>query len=158
MGTTTIDLSIPIAGSVPKWPTNTSTLLPSLPESFFVPDLPEGRDPRAVSPNIFVPPPQPGAGGDYEQEQSRPMYSSVGGFIQMYILAGFQNHQLQILHEYDSCCFRAAGLADSIITYNKFVQGHCARGGWMQTAVTSGNYHEVNLRDKVLIALLVEKL
>ena len=32
------------------------------------------------------------------------------------------------------------------------------RGRWMQTAATAGNYHEVNLRDKVLIATVVEKL
>ena len=27
--------------------------------------------------------------------------------------------------------------------------------GWFQTAVTAGNYHEVNPRDKVIVALMV---
>ena len=42
--------------------------------------------------------------------------------------------------------------------YNGKVQGalRAAGGGWMQTAATAGNYHEVNLRDKVLIATVVE--
>ena len=33
-----------------------------------------------------------------------------------------------------------------------------AGGGWFQTAVTAGNVHEVNPRDKVIIATLVEGL
>jgi hypothetical protein len=40
--------------------------------------------------------------------------------------------------------------------YNQFVQKEVR--GWFQTAVTSGNYHEVNPRDKVLTALMIEKL
>ena len=28
--------------------------------------------------------------------------------------------------------------------------------GWMATAVTKGNFHEINLRDKVLIAFMIE--
>jgi hypothetical protein len=28
----------------------------------------------------------------------------------------------------------------------------------MQTAVTAGNYHEINLRDKVIVATMVERL
>jgi hypothetical protein len=40
--------------------------------------------------------------------------------------------------------------------YNQFVQKEVR--GWFQTAVTSGNYHEVNPRDKVLAALMIEKL
>ena len=63
---------------------------------------------------------------------------------------------LQILHEYDASCFRGAGLFDGIKSYNAFVQARV--GGWMQTAVTAGNYHQVNVRDKVLVAYLVERL
>ena len=65
-------------------------------------------------------------------------------------------HQLQILHEWDSCCFRGAGLHSNITNYNQFVQTKV--GGWMQTAVTAGNYHQVNLRDKVIVATMTEKL
>ena len=217
---TDIELSFPVAGSMPKWPTTTYPK--------WVPDLPEGHNQKAVSPNLFVPPPVIGAGkcpwlrqhpraarciharampaastpaafptptvpqrrrrcrarpfchpatdwplaaplphrpvssaasgGDYEQMQARPMYSVAEGFLQMYVMAGLEpdRHQLQIVHEYDSCCFRGAGLFSEIKEYNAYVQGQVK--GWMQTAVTAGNYHEVNPRDKVLIALLVEKL
>eukprot|EP00035_Acanthoeca_spectabilis_P037152 m.43759 g.43759 ORF g.43759 m.43759 type:complete len:437 (-) comp8466_c0_seq1:2478-3788(-) len=147
---TDIDVSFPIAGSVPKWPT------PQYPK--WVPDLPEGRSPDAHSPDIFHPAPQPGAGGDYEQEQERPPYAVIGGYAQMYILAALESdrHQLQILHEYDSCCFRGAGLFDDIKDYNAYVDKNTQ--GVMQTAVTAGNYHEVNFRDKVLVATLIERL
>ena len=90
------------------------------------------------------PPPSEGAGGDYEQLQPRPFYSEAGGFLQMYIMAALEPHryQLQIVHEFDSCCFRGGGLHPNITAYNKFAQGHVK--GWFQTAVTAGNYHEVS--------------
>ena len=145
-----IELSIPIAGSTPKWQTK------GYPP--WVPDLPEGRDPSTKSPDLFHPRPQPGAGGDYEQERARPFYAAVGGFAQLYVLAALEphRHQLQILHEFDSCCFRAAGLHADIADYNRWVGKRVS--GWMQTAVTAGNMHEVNPRDKVLVAYLVERL
>ena len=146
-----IALSIPVAGSLPTWPT---VALPT-----WVPDLPEGRNPAAVSPDIFHPPPELShPGGDYEQHRDRPMYAAVGGYAQLYVLGALERGraQLQVLHEFDSCCFRAAGLHDPIRTYNKYVQARV--GGWMQTAVTSGNFHEVNARDLVLVAMLVERL
>ena len=79
-------------------------------------------------------------------------------FACMYTLAALEptRHQLQLLHEKDSCCFAAQGLHPAIRTYNTFVQQHA--GGWMQTAVTAGNYHQVNYRDKVLIASAIERL
>mmetsp|Transcript_7480 Transcript_7480/g.16728 ORF Transcript_7480/g.16728 Transcript_7480/m.16728 type:complete len:110 (-) Transcript_7480:283-612(-) len=86
------------------------------------------------------------------------MFSTVGGYLQMYILAALEptRFQVQILHEFDSCCFRAAGLFDEIAAYNTFAQPRV--GGWFQTAVTAGNFHEVNPRDKVIVAYLVERL
>lgn len=94
---TDIDLSIPIAGSTPKWPTA------AWPD--WVPDLPEGHHPAAKSPDIFHPKPVPGAGGDFEQQQARPFWTAVGGYAELYVLAALEphRHQLQILHEYDSC-------------------------------------------------------
>merc|ERR1711957_433409 len=44
---TDIELSIPVAGSVPKWPTKTYPK--------WVPDFPEGHNSKAVSPDIFHP-------------------------------------------------------------------------------------------------------
>ena len=77
---TDIELSFPTAGSTPKWPTKTYPK--------WVPDLPEGHSKAAVWPgDIFVPPPVVGAGGDYEQNQARPMWKAVGGYLQLYILA-----------------------------------------------------------------------
>ena len=52
-----------------------------------------------------------------------------------------KRYQLQIVHEFDSCCFRGGGLHPNITEFNKFAQSHVK--GWFQTAVTSGNYHEV---------------
>ena len=120
--------------------------------------LRQGRNRSAVSPDIFHPPPPVGAGGDYEQEQARPMWAAVGGYAELYVLAALEESrfQLQILHEYDSCCFRAAGLHGEIKQYNGWVQGKV--GGWMQTAVTAGNFHQANVRDKVLVAHVVERL
>ena len=77
-----IDLSIAVAGSMPKWPTK------GYPD--FVPDLPEGHNPSAVSPDIFHPAPVAGAGGDYEQNQARPFFSTVGGYAQLYVLAALE--------------------------------------------------------------------
>ncbi|KOO23675.1 u2 small nuclear ribonucleoprotein a [Chrysochromulina tobinii] len=80
-----IKLSIPIAGSVPKWPT---TLYPN-----FVPDLPEA----------------------------------------------------QHVH-------------DGLVAVNRFIHAQPSLGGWMQTYVTSGNIHQANYRDKVIVATLIERL
>ena len=139
-----IELSIPTAGSTPKFATKYYP--------HWVPDLPEGRGKGE------------GGGGDFEQARARPIYDDAD-FIAMYILAAIEpnRHQLQLLHEHDSCCFAATGLHGPILQYNAFVQAALAAqqpagGGWMQTAVTAGNYHEVNFRDKVVVAALVERL
>jgi len=76
----------------------------------------------------------------------------------MYALASFEANrfQLQILHEWDSCCFRGVGFHSDIAQYNRFI--HPKINGWMQTAITSGNFHQVNVRDKVIVAKYVELL
>ena len=60
------------------------------------------------------------------------------------------------MHEFDSCCFRAAGLFDGIKRYNSWAQD--LAGGWFQTAVTAGNFHQFNLRDKVIVSVMIERL
>lgn len=52
--------------------------------------------------------------------------------------------------------FRGAGNFDGIQAYNAFA--HEQVGGWFQTVVTAGNYHEVNLRDKIVIVTMIERL
>ena len=138
-----ISLSLPIAGSVPKFP---SPLYPH-----WLPDLPEGAG-KGV-----------GAGGDFEQSIDRPFYQACG-WICIYVLAALEpsRHSLQMLHEHDSCCFATAGLHGPIDAYNKFVQGELARqhggGGWFQTSANLGNFHEANYRDKVVLGLMIERL
>ena len=42
-----------------------------------------------------------------------------------------------------------------------FVQGELARvgeAGWFATAVNLGNFHEINYRDKVVLATMIERL
>ncbi len=166
-----IDMSIPVAGSVPKW---RSPLLPDM----WVPDLPEGRNPASFPPqSIFVPPPMEGAGGDYEQEQQRPVYSNSTtgtgiGYAELYLLATAlgKRPQLQILHDFDSCCFRADGLYANISVYGEVVRNHSLmyhftensdvmnnRVPLFRTVVTEGNFHQVNVRDKVIVATVIER-
>ena len=56
--------------------------------------------------------------------------------------------QLQLLHEWDPCCFRGQGRHPQIRAYNEQVQAALvgAKGGFMATAVTVGDFHEVNFR------------
>ncbi len=63
---------------------------------------------------------------------------------------------VQVLHEKDSCCFHGCGRHDRIRAYNAFVHGE-AKGNFA-TAVTTGNVHEVNFRDKTIIATLLDQL
>ena len=55
---------------------------------------------------------------------SLPCVSYQLPFMYRYILAALEEgrHQVQILHEYDSCCFRAASLHDEIKDYNAYVR------------------------------------
>ena len=137
---------MPIAGSVPKFH---SKLYPH-----WIPDLPEGHAHSSGA---------EGAGGDFEQSGARPFYSACG-WICLYVLAGLEpgRHSLQMLHEHDSCCFATAGLHGGVRDYNTFVQGELAKqaggAGWFQTSANLGNFHEANYRDKVVVALMIERL
>mmetsp|Transcript_49181 Transcript_49181/g.154509 ORF Transcript_49181/g.154509 Transcript_49181/m.154509 type:complete len:122 (+) Transcript_49181:1-366(+) len=75
----------------------------------------------------------------------------------LYVLAALEpsRHSLQIIHEADPCCFHACHRHERIRAYNAWVQSQTA--GHFATAATIGNVHEVNDRDKVLIATFVEK-
>eukprot|EP01043_Picozoa_sp_COSAG02_P020765 COSAG02_NODE_1032_length_15073_cov_6.097970_3_plen_117_part_00 len=58
------------------------------------------------------------------------------------------------------CCFRAGGGRPNghatILQYNAAVQAQIQ--GYMCTAVTTGNVHEVNLRGKTIIASALDQL
>ena len=143
----TIRLSIPIAGSLPSWPTHGYTS--------WIRNLPESNRRMYLRRGIER---LPGTGGDYEMNRERPYFEAVGGYAELYVLGSLEDDrcQLQILHEDDNCCFSAAGVHERIRAYNAHVQ---ARGrGWMQTAVTQGEWHEVKPRDRALIGLMVEEM
>ena len=77
----------------------------------------------------------------------------------MYVLAGLDagRTQVQLLHDHDPCCFRAEGRHKEIEVYNAAVQ-NAGISGLMRTVVTAGNFHQVNLRDKAVVAHLTEVL
>eukprot|EP01047_Picozoa_sp_COSAG01_P130506 COSAG01_NODE_60108_length_296_cov_1.050761_1_plen_69_part_01 len=52
---------------------------------------------------------------------------------------------LQMVHEWDSCCFQASNLHHNISHYNSFVQSQLTDGrSWFQTSANLGNFHEIN--------------
>lgn len=67
-----------------------------------------------------------------------------------------------MLHEHDSCCFATAGVHNQVSEYNAVVQHELSKqeggGGWFQTYANWGNFHELNYRDKVVVALMIERL
>ena len=92
---------------------------------------------------------------DYEQFCDQP-WATVANYTSLYVLASLEAEraQVQVLHEWDSCCFHGCGRHPRIQKYNEFVRasGH----GQFVTTVTSGNIHEVNERDRVVIASTIE--
>jgi|EP01047_Picozoa_sp_COSAG01_P051541 hypothetical protein len=103
-------------------------------------------------------------GGDFEQARSRTIYGACD-YECMYTLAGLEEGrvQVQLLHEADSCCFRSGPRHPAIISYNQEVaqrldaaaaKNGSGGSGTMCTVATVGNVHEVNMRDKAVIAYL----
>ena len=94
---------------------------------------------------------------DYEQ-RCNSTWAQVANYSTLYALAALERNRssVQILHEQDPCCFHGCGRHDRIRAYNGDV-GSRARG-LFQTAVTSGNVHEVNPRDRVILGGLLDKL
>ena len=154
-----ITLSMPIAGSMPKV---RSKLYPH-----YVPDMPGSHGVE-------------GASGDWEQNAlpvhgeglpgqktgGRPFYTACG-WACLYVLAATPAEKvdpprftLQMVHEWDSCCFHAGNLHANISHYNSFVQSQLPAGGqsWFQTSANLGNYHEINYRDKVTLGVMIERL
>ena len=93
---------------------------------------------------------------DYEQFCDQP-WAKIANYTSLYVLASLEpgRAQVQMLHEWDNCCFHGCGRHARIAEYNRFVDASGA--GVFATAITSGNIHEVNERDRVNIALLIER-
>ena len=56
------------------------------------------------------------------------------------------------------CAPQAQHVHDGLVAVNRFIHAQPSLGGWMQTYVTSGNIHQANYRDKVIVATLIERL
>ena len=94
---------------------------------------------------------------DFEQYCDQP-WAMVANYSSLYVLGALERNRttVQILHEQDPCCFHGCGRHDRIRAYNGFVRDEAA--GLFVTAVTQGNAHEWNLRDKTIVAALLEQL
>ncbi len=101
----------------------------------------------------------PEVAADFEQQPLRRFYQECS-FVCMYMLASLEKGRahIQILHEHDPCCYSAQYMHPEIKQYNAFISNLSAHEGAFQTVVTSGNIHQVNQRDKVIVALLIERL
>eukprot|EP00927_Polykrikos_kofoidii_P054348 TRINITY_DN48777_c0_g1_i1.p1 TRINITY_DN48777_c0_g1~~TRINITY_DN48777_c0_g1_i1.p1 ORF type:complete len:455 (+),score=44.30 TRINITY_DN48777_c0_g1_i1:107-1471(+) len=85
-------------------------------------------------------------------------WAIVANYTSLYVLAGLEpsRYSVQIIHEGDPCCFHACHRHERISDYNSWVQSQIA--GRFATVATSGNLHEVNPRDKVIVGAFIEKL
>jgi len=147
-----VQLTIPVAGSIPNWPTLSYTR--------WAENLPSAYDhlkPMQRKSMLRSGARMPNAGGDFEQMRERPIFDAVGGYVQLYILGTLERHryQLQVLHQHDSCCFRACGLHEFILDYNEHTQARI--GGWMRTVVTDSAAHAVNPDEARLAAQVIDQ-
>ena len=128
-----------------------------------------------------------------QETGGRPFYTACG-WACLYALAATPaktadppRFALQMVHEWDSCCFQAGNLHANISRYNTFVQSQIADGhSWFQTSANlgaclyqtkslmslpsrfgwlcgcacgpAGNFHEINYRDKVTLGVMIERL
>ena len=94
---------------------------------------------------------------DFEQFCDRP-YVQACDYECMYALAALEDGRasVQMLHEFDPCCFAGHGRHGRIIEYNTRVQAEVQ--GHFETCVTSGNVHEINPRDRVVAGMLIDNL
>lgn len=94
---------------------------------------------------------------DWEQDPQRPWYA-VADMTDIFALGGLAQKQprfqLQILHEMDSCCWTACTRHADILAYNAQIRNMA--NSTFRTVVTTGNIHEVNPRDKLIVGTLVQ--
>ena len=93
---------------------------------------------------------------DWEQSCSQP-WALAANYSTLYALAALEagRAQVQILHEQDNCCFHGCGRHDRIRAYGEWVRG--AGAGVFETVVTRGNVHEVNNRDRAVLASVLDE-
>lgn len=78
-----------------------------------------------------------------------------------YLLAGLEpdRFQVQILHEYDTCCFSPHNRHDQMLRYEANIRAELGaddraggQHGWFTTAADNHSKHEVAAQDKTIIA------
>ena len=108
--------------------------------------------PKAISPTLALAPPPP------LPRFCDQKWALVANYSSLYVLAGLEPGRtaVQIIHEQDPCCFHGCGRHDRVREYNAWVKSQIQ--GKFQTAVTQGNAHETNPRDKAIIGSLLDKL
>ena len=105
--------------------------------------------------------------GDFEQGcriSKRPSTYTLRAcnYTCMYLLSGLEEgrSQVQILHEYDHCCFHSHGRHSSIIEYEARVRMQLSaqvRSGWFTVAALNHSRHEVCALDKQIIAVAIDQ-
>ena len=99
--------------------------------------------------------------GKGDDNPGRPAFVSCNYTCQ-YLLAGLEpdRFQVQILHEYDTCCFSPHGRHDQMLRYEHNVRAELAssdragagRHGWFTSTANEHHKHEVSAQDKTIIA------
>merc|ERR1712216_841977 len=74
-----------------------------------------------------------------------------------YLLAGLEptRYQVQILHEYDTCCFSPHGRHDQMLAYESNIRAELSARdthGWFTSTANAHHKHEVSAQDKVIVA------
>ena len=83
-------------------------------------------------------------------------WARAANYSTLYALAALEagRASVQLLHEADPCCHHGCGRHARIAEYGARVAA--ATAGAFRTAVTRGNVHEVNPRDRVILAALLD--
>ena len=94
---------------------------------------------------------------DFEQFCNN-SWAMIANYTSLYVLGALEpgRASVQLVHEQDPCCFHGCGRHDRIREYRGWAAAQA--GGVFHAAVTAGNKHETNGRDKTIIAALIEKL
>merc|ERR1712224_280804 len=104
-----------------------------------------------------MPPSHPIGNGD--DKPGRPAFVACNYTCQ-YLLAGFEpgRFQVQILHEYDNCCFSPHGRHDQMLAYEANVRAELMaadrkdfKHGWFTSTANNHTRHEVCAQDRAII-------
>jgi hypothetical protein len=147
-----IKRSFPIAGSVPCAMRNP---LGPVPGQNWTGNDAEDYEQSCMPPDHPVGPLGP------EDKPGRPAYLSCN-FTCQYLLAGLEpdRFQVQILHEYDSCCFSPHARHDQMLRYESNIRAELSadgrKAGWFTSTANEHHKHEVSAQDKTLIKAAME--